>query len=114
MLIFFAFVDDIRYLSMYEYKYISYFKGHTGKVTSLKMSPSEDLFLSTALDRTLRLWDLRERQCIAIMHTNNDVVVNFDPEGLLFATGVNSETIRLYDMRSYANVCETFIVYFLS
>ena len=25
----------------------------------------------------------------------------FDPEGLIFATGINSECIKLYDLRSY-------------
>jgi COMPASS component SWD2 len=32
-------------------------------VTSLNMSPANDTFLSTSMDGTLRLWDLRSPSC---------------------------------------------------
>lgn len=35
------------------------------------------------------------------MHLQGRPVAAFDPEGLIFAAGVNSESIKLYDLRSF-------------
>lgn len=35
------------------------------------------------------------------MHLQGRPVSAFDPEGLIFAAGVNSESIKLYDLRSF-------------
>lgn len=93
--------DTIRYLSLHDNKYIRYFPGHTKKVISLCISPIEDSFLSGSLDKTLRLWDLRSPNCQGVMHLSGRPVAAFDPEGLIFAAGVNSESIKLYDLRSF-------------
>lgn len=34
----------------------------------------------------------------------NRPVVNFDPEGLIFAVGYNSEMVKLYDLKSFDKV----------
>lgn len=93
--------DTIRYLSLHDNKYIRYFVGHTKKVTCLCMSPIDDTFLSGSMDKTLRLWDLRTTGCQGIMSLTSRPVAAFDPEGLIFATGINSESVKLYDLRSY-------------
>lgn len=51
--------DQIRYLSLYDNKFLRYFPGHTKRVVSLRMSPVDDTFISASLDKTIRLWDLR-------------------------------------------------------
>uniref|UniRef100_F1L851 WD repeat-containing protein 82 n=1 Tax=Ascaris suum TaxID=6253 RepID=F1L851_ASCSU len=95
-------VDDvIRYLSLHDNKYIRYFPGHQKKVVTLSMSPLDDMFLSGSLDRTIRLWDLRMQSCQGLMHVPSRPVAAFDPEGLIFAAGINSDTIKLYDLRSF-------------
>lgn len=95
-------VDDaIRYLSLHDNKYLRYFPGHTKKVISLCISPIEDSFLSGSLDKTLRLWDLRSPNCQGVMHLTGRPIASYDPEGLIFAAGVNSESIKLYDLRSF-------------
>lgn len=38
------------------------------------------------------------------MHVNGRPVAAFDPEGLIFAAGVDSEMIKLYDLRSFDKV----------
>lgn len=70
-------LDTIRYLSLHDNKYIRYFQSHTKRyaqlfcdhvifsVVCLCMSPIDDAFLSGALDRTVRLWDLRSQNCHA-------------------------------------------------
>lgn len=42
------------------------------------------------------------------MHLPGRPVVSFDPEGLIFAVGVNSECVKLYDLRSFDKVTEHF------
>jgi len=45
--------------------------------------------------------ELRSLACLGVMHLNGRPVANFDPEGLIFAVGINSESIKLYDLRSF-------------
>lgn len=59
------------------------------------------------MDKTLRLWDLRSPNCQGLMHLSGRPVAAYDPEGLIFAAGVNSECIKLYDLRSFDKVCYT-------
>ncbi|XP_078370312.1 WD repeat-containing protein 82-like [Oculina patagonica] len=96
--------DTVRYLSLHDNKYLRYFTGHTKRVLTLHMSPMDDTFVSGSLDRTLRLWDLRSPNCQGLMHVNGRPVAAFDPEGLIFAAGVDSEMVKLYDLRSFDKV----------
>lgn len=93
--------DTIRYLSLPDNKYLRYFIGHQKAVVTLCMSPIDDTFLSGSLDKTIRLWDLKSPNCSGIMQTQGRPVANFDPEGLIFAVGINSEYVKLYDLRSF-------------
>ena len=38
------------------------------------------------------------------MHLPGRPVATFDPEGLIFAAGINSECVKLYDLRSFDRV----------
>ncbi|CAH8563302.1 unnamed protein product [Schistosoma turkestanicum] len=93
--------DTIRYLSLHDNKYIRYFQSHTKRVVSLCMSPIDDTFLSGSMDSTIRLWDLRSPNCHGVMHVSGRPTAAFDPEGLIFAAGINSESVKLYDLRSF-------------
>ena len=108
----------IRYMSLHDNKYLKYFSGHSGKVVSLSVSPVDDTMISGSLDKTVRLWDLRSPDCVGLMQCQvklqfrmnsfyirlafqGRAVASFDPEGLIFAVGVQSEQIKLYDVRSF-------------
>ncbi|XP_059099380.1 WD repeat-containing protein 82-like [Tigriopus californicus] len=93
--------DIIRLLDVHENKYLQYFRGHSKKVVALCMSPTDDSFLSGSTDKTVRLWDLRSPTCQGLMHLAGRPVAAFDPEGLIFAAGINSESVKLYDLRSF-------------
>ena len=106
-------------MSLKENKYIRYFGGHDKKVVTLAMNPADDTFLSGSLDKTIRLWDLRSNHCQVAMQdqqlhllSHNSLlqglmklsgrpVAAFDPDGLIFAAGINSESVKLYDLRSF-------------
>ena len=45
------------------------------------------------------------------MHVNGRPVAAFDPEGLIFAAGVDSEMVKLYDLRSFDKVISAAKVY---
>lgn len=93
----------IRHMISFEHenKYLYYYDGHTERVVSLSVSPTDELFLSASLDRTVRLWDLRSNYCKGIMHLSDRPVVAFDPTGVVFAAGINSECFKLYDIRMF-------------
>uniref|UniRef100_A0A915EUF9 Uncharacterized protein n=1 Tax=Ditylenchus dipsaci TaxID=166011 RepID=A0A915EUF9_9BILA len=65
------------------------------------MSPLDDMFLSGSLDKTIRLWDLRVNNCQGLMQLPSRPIAAFDPEGLIFAAGIGSEIVKLYDLRSF-------------
>ncbi|KAH9856519.1 WD40-repeat-containing domain protein [Lenzites betulinus] len=94
--------DTIRYHSLHDNKYLQYFKGHKGRVTSLEMSPVDDGFISGSLDKTVRLWDLRSPTCKGLLNLPASPVVAYDASGLVFAVGVNQYSrILLYDQANF-------------
>ncbi|XP_055365201.1 uncharacterized protein LOC114855832 isoform X3 [Betta splendens] len=93
--------DTIRYLSLADNKYIRYFPGHTARVIALSMSPVGDMFISGSLDKTIRIWDLRSPDCQGLTNPLGKPVCSFDPDGLIFAAGVESQAIKLYDLRAF-------------
>ncbi|KAH7726189.1 hypothetical protein AAVH_05988 [Aphelenchoides avenae] len=94
--------ETVRYLSLNGNKYIRYFMGHTKKVVTLAMAPQDDIFLTGSMDKSVRLWDLRVNNCQGIMQVpSTRPIAAFDPQGLVFAAAVNTELVKLYDLRSY-------------
>jgi COMPASS component SWD2 len=79
--------DDhtIRYLSLHDNSFIRYFKGHKGLVNSLEVSPTQDLVISTSMDDTVRLWDLRASNSQGLITIESPSFSAFDPSGLVCA-----------------------------
>ena len=50
--------NDIRYLCLYDNRYLRAFDGHNNKITSLSMCPTDDHFLSASNDKSVLMWDL--------------------------------------------------------
>lgn len=92
---------QLRYLSLYDNQYVRYFGGHTARVTGVTMSPKNDLFLSAAEDREVRLWDLRVNACQGLVRCPSQPAAAFDEQGLVFAVATDSGVVKLYDVRSY-------------
>lgn len=101
--------NDIRYLSMYDNRYLRLFKGHDTQVTSLAMSPVDDCFLSSSADRAVCLWSLTAPSPIARLTLPEECAnpkVAYTHDGLLFGVmarnnSASTNCIRLFDARSY-------------
>jgi COMPASS component SWD2 len=94
-------------MSFHDNKYLRYFRGHTKKVVSMDLSPQDDTFLSAGLDNTVRLWDLRSQNCVGLMNilaSGGRPQVAFDQGGVIFAVGMHSNVIRLYDLKNFESV----------
>jgi len=63
------------------------------------VSPIEDMFVSGSLDKSLRLWDLRSPNGQGYINVMGRPVAAFDPDGLVLAAGINSDTLKLFDVR---------------
>jgi COMPASS component SWD2 len=99
-------LDDIRYLSVHDNKYLRYFRGHKSKVTQLALSPLNDTFLSVAPSESLCLWDLRTAHLQGRLNLSPSLddpqaLAAFDPQGLIFAVASGSKYLRLYDARNW-------------
>lgn len=88
-------------ISESDVSYLAYYRGHSARVVSLCTSKAEETFISGSLDRTLRLWDLRHNDCIGIMHLSGRPIAAYDPSGRVFAVGVNSDCLKLYNAEMY-------------
>ncbi|EPQ30543.1 uncharacterized protein PFL1_02068 [Pseudozyma flocculosa PF-1] len=94
--------ETIRYHSVHHNSYLQYFRGHTGKVVGLEMSPVDDTFLSAAVDDSVRLWDLRSPTSQGHLNLKGHPVVAYDLTGKVFAIALNQRSaILLYDTRKF-------------
>ncbi|TMW60680.1 hypothetical protein Poli38472_000722 [Pythium oligandrum] len=95
----------IRYHSVFDNKFLRYYSGHTNRVTSLMMHPTADEFLTASLDGTIRLWDVRCADTVALIRTDhmpvNRVCAAYDQEGVVFGVYTDDHLIRMYDARNY-------------
>ena len=100
--------NEIKYLSMYDNRYIRYFKSSSEKITSISMSPIDDHFLcSTA--HSVNLWDLSSPNVCATLQLPpncEETYVSYDGSGVIFGvmsmdSRYKTHNLRLYDARNY-------------
>lgn len=90
----------IRYLSLENKLYIRYFKGHKEMVTSIEVNPIQEMFASSSLDQTVKLWDLKVASPVGNLDIGCTPILAFDPQGIVFAAATDS-AILLYDLHNY-------------
>jgi WD40 repeat protein/serine/threonine protein kinase len=85
---------------------IDRWQGHTGPVTSVSLSPDEQLALSGSRDRTARLWSVRVGRPLAVLegHDGGVTSVAFHPNGRTVATSSLDGSVRLWDIGSIVDL----------
>ncbi|GKY97272.1 hypothetical protein MPSEU_000685600 [Mayamaea pseudoterrestris] len=100
----------VSYWSLHDNKILRKFRGHQDKVNHISMSPCDDTFLTSSVDRTVRLWNLQQAGGIAELklpsETAKGPLACFDATGLVFAVGaltadLKGHYVHLYDARNY-------------
>lgn len=91
--------NTIRMIDLEREEYLSYFSGHTDKVTSLNTIPNVATVVSASNDGTVKLWDYRTAKCINQIKLSGEIISCVDPNGYIVAAGFNSELIKLFDTR---------------
>jgi COMPASS component SWD2 len=103
--------NAIHYWSLYDNKILRKFRGHTDQITSISVCPADDSFLTSSLDRTVRLWTARQAGCLAELKLPAETIKSplsaFDFTGLVFCivAAVAGEPkgyyLHLYDARNF-------------
>lgn len=81
------------------------FQGHTGSVEDLQWSPTEStVFASCSTDRSLRIWDIRDRSKAQIVapdvHRDDINVISWNSRvGYLLASGCDDGSFKVWDLR---------------
>lgn len=74
----------IRYLSLSDKKYLQYFRGHKHQVIDLEVNPVYDTFISSSIDGSIKIWDLKSPTPIGSLDVGGPSLVAFDPHGVVF------------------------------
>lgn len=88
---------------------LSHFCEHTQDVMAIAISPvaSQTTFLSSSVDRSVKLWDTRSPDGAVQTFTGHESDVNcvdFMQDGITFATGSEDGTARVFDIRAHNEI----------
>lgn len=84
------------------------FAGHADSVEDLQWSPGEEtVFASCSVDKTVKIWDTRQRQKPGLSFHAHDAdvnVISWNPlTTCMIASGGDDGTLRIWDMRFISN-----------
>jgi WD repeat-containing protein 61 len=94
-----------RYISVYDVaggQAVNSFSAHTSWVLSLSHSPATaGQFASAGADKKVKLWDLRQRECLHAFESHKEQVwgVAFNQDGTKLASVGDDANINLYDIK---------------
>jgi WD40 repeat protein/tRNA A-37 threonylcarbamoyl transferase component Bud32 len=76
--------------------------GHENMITQLAFDPKGERLVSSAMDQTVRLWDVRKGEKIRILSGHNGRVAftRFSPDGSRLLSASQDNTVRLWDATS--------------
>jgi COMPASS component SWD2 len=93
---------SVYYHSLHDNRMLALFRGHSDRISSLEVSPTDDTFITGAQDKTIRVWDLRCEPQTAVAIVQNlpsQPKLAYDPSGLIFACATSNNLVKLFDAR---------------
>ena len=79
------------------------FEGHTDGVDSIAFHPDGHTLVSGSRDSTIRLWDIKAGESIAVLQADQIRTIAFSPDGTTVASGSYDGAVKLWDV---ANLSE--------
>ncbi len=81
-------------------------RGHTNTINRIAWSPDGSLLASPSGDGRIRIWDVAQGECIAVLEKHFNMVksVAWSPNGHRLASGSADATIRIWDTQSWQSV----------
>jgi WD40 repeat protein len=83
-------------------------KGHTGRISSVGLSPDGSRVATGSDDRTVKVWDARTGKLLLTLkgHTYTVASVRFSPDGKRIATGSYAAEIKVWDAKTGAKLLD--------
>ena len=76
--------------------------GHSAPITCIAVSPREDLVISASQDNTLRIWDIKNGECLAILKGHKKPVscIDISPNQRFMVSGSQDNSVRLWELET--------------
>jgi len=75
--------------------------GHTRPVRAVTFHPDNRFFATGSADKSIRIWDLRQRSRVKILSQNSEILsLAFSPDGRWLASGSLDGTVRIWNWRA--------------
>ncbi len=83
--------------------------GHSGNIKTLAFSPDGQLLASGSVDKSVRLWQVRDRHLLHTLSGHSHwftgiKAIAFSPDGQLLASASDDKTIKLWEVASGRNL----------
>jgi len=102
--------NDIKVWDLRRYELLYTMRGHTDTVTGMKLSPDGSYLLTTAMDNTVIIWDVRpfapHERCVKIFQGNQHVFEKnllrcaWSPDGGRVSAGSGDRFVYIWDTTS--------------
>jgi WD40 repeat protein len=85
--------------------------GHSNWIRSVSFSPDGQRILSGSGDQSLRVWDAKTGETLAVLLAGHGDVLaaSFSPDGRQIVSGHSDATVRVWDMSSTLSSVRSFI-----
>ncbi|KPA15061.1 repeat-containing protein [Candidatus Magnetomorum sp. HK-1] len=92
---------DVSLWDINNQKEIKVFKGHKDRIWSVDFSYTNDIFASGSSDKTIRLWNIKTKECICLYgHINRVLSVRFSNKNEFLVSGGQDAKIILWDLKT--------------